>query len=565
MRSPRVFVLFSILFSILLLVAPAAHGQPTDTTALPEIAPREIEIRSEREIALPALERQPLTGFVQAPTVPTVPADRASYVGTYTYPLDSLPRSLPLPTPSSPAFRPPAPPTQGSLEGGTGRAFSRFFEGRVQHPLSAATRLSVHGAYRGTEADPDDDVAKARLQLRRTTESVTVDGALYGRAQRYALHGARPQAADSLGTPRREGTLAGGSVGVHTSGPLPASATAQYERASYASTLGRDVPERTFTQQQFVLRGDATLPVWLRPRLEATYRRSWLGGDPARETAFDLQAAGTISVIDRATVALDLGGATLAYGTPADPTRPSLGTAEATYVAPVVRAEWRVSEAVRLYARTQPQLGASSLEALATTNPYTQYYAPSLRPSLETTHADAGLTYTPGPVRIVAEAGYRYAPTYRYFTQTRPDALFDVRYDAARILEGRAEVALQGRRGVQASLSMTVRDARLTALDADIPNMATVTADAMVAVAVADGDGTLTAYGHVAGPRDARLGSAAPQLDAAWSLDLEAAYAITPRIDLLARAHNISDEAPVRWAGYPRAPAQLSAGLRLHW
>jgi hypothetical protein len=559
MRFLRVFVLLPVL-----LLAPAAHGQPTDTTALPEIAPREIEIRSEREIALPALERQPLTGFVQAPTVPTVPADRAPYVGTNTYPLDSLPESLPLPTPSFRTVRPPAPPTQGSLEGGTGRSFSRFFEGRLQHPLSAATRLSVHGAYRGTEADRDDDVAEARLQLRHSSESVGVDGALYGRAQRYALHGARPQAADSLGTPRREGTLAGGSVGVHTNGSVPASATAQYEHASYTSSLGRDVPERTFTQQQFVLRGNATLPVWLRPRLDATYRRSWLGGDPARETAFDLHAAGTLSIIDRAAATLDLGVATLAYGTPAAPTRPSIGTADATYVAPVVRAEWRVSDAVRLYAHTQPQLGASSLEALSATNPYTQY-APSLRPSLETTHADAGLTYTPGPVRVVAEAGYRYAPTYRYFAQADPDALFDVRYDAARILQGRAEVALQGRRGVQASLSMTIRDARLPALDADVPNVAPVTADAMVAVSVADGDGTLTAHGHVAAPRDTRLGPAAPQLDAVWSIDLEAAYAVAPRIDLLARAHNVSNEAPVRWAGYPRPPAQFSAGLRLHW
>lgn len=560
MRSLCVFVLLSIL----LLVAPTAHGQPTDTTALPEIAPREIEIRSEREIALPALERQPLTGFVQAPTVPAVPADRAPYVGSYTYPLDRLPQSLPLPTPSPRAFRAPVPPTKGSLEGGTGRSFNRFFEGRVQHPLSATTRLSAHGTYRGTEAAPDDDVAEARLQLHRTAESVTVDGALYGRAQRYALHGARPQPPDSLDTTlRREGTLAGGSVEVHTNAPLLASATAQYEHASYASTLGRAVPDSTFTQQQFVLQGEATLPVWLQPRLEATYRRSWLGGDPARETAFDLHAAGTVSLIDHTAATLRVGGATLAYETPAVPTRSSIGTADATYVAPVVEAEWRVRDAVRLYARTQPQLGTSSLEALSATNSYTEY-APSLRPSLETTHADAGLAYTPGPVRIVAEAGYRYAPTYRYFTQ-RPDGLFDVRYDAARILEGRAEVALQGRRGVQASLSMTVRDARLPTRDADVPNMATVTADAMVAVSVADGDGTLTAHGHVAGPRDAHFGPTAPRLDALWSLDLEADYAITSRIDLLARAHNVSDEAPVRWAGYPRAPAQFSAGLRLHW
>ncbi|PSQ99939.1 MAG: hypothetical protein BRD51_01225, partial [Bacteroidetes bacterium SW_11_64_17] len=47
--------------AILLVAVPTVYGQDPDTTQLPEIAPREIEIRGERQIDLPSLERQPLT------------------------------------------------------------------------------------------------------------------------------------------------------------------------------------------------------------------------------------------------------------------------------------------------------------------------------------------------------------------------------------------------------------------------------------------------------------------------------------------------------------------------
>ena len=114
-------VLLVVLVVPLLTGGSQALAQQTDTTRLPELAPREIEIRGEREIDLPALERQPLTGFASPPRVPTVPADHQPYVGSYQQTLDDLPESLPIPETVTEPMRPAADPATGFLEGGSGR------------------------------------------------------------------------------------------------------------------------------------------------------------------------------------------------------------------------------------------------------------------------------------------------------------------------------------------------------------------------------------------------------------------------------------------------------------
>lgn len=555
-----------VLVLVGLFVVPYAHGQPADTTQLPEIAPREIEIRGERQIALPSLERQPLTGFASPSEVPAVPSDHEPYVGSYEQPLDDLPESLPVPETVSEPMRPTAEPAQGFLEGGTGRYFRRFFEGRVGVPLSATERLSVHGTYTGTEADLDDDVAEARLRLESNQDAVRIDAQAYGAAQRYALFGATP---DTTQAPDREGFSAGGSVGVQNRGRVAASTGLRYDYAQYTSELGPNGNEVAFAQQQVELRGSVTVPFSYRPHLDATYQRAWLGGDAPEETAFDLKAEGTLSFFQTDATSVEVGATGLAFDTPAQPASPNVGSASATFIAPSLSAEWRFAEGARLHLRNQPRLGDTSLDRLYTTNPYAQR-APSLRPTLETTNAETGLTLTRGLVRVVAAAGYRYAPTYRVFdltgsAQDNVNTRYRVRYETARILQGRGEVALQGIDGVQASLSLAVRDGTLKSPDIGIPNFASVTADAMFAVSFAGGDGFLKAHGHFEGPRDAGTGPEDPRLSSYFSADLEGSYALGPDLEIVAQAEHLSLDAPTLWAAYPHPPTQVSAGLRLRW
>ena len=552
-----------------LLVVPPAAGQQADTTQLPEIAPREIEIRGERQIALPSLERQPLTGFASPPQVPAVPPDHEPYVGSYTYPLDDLPESLPIPETVSAPMEPTAKPVQGFLEGGGGRYFSRFLEGRVGLPLSGTERLSLHGQYDGTEADPDDDVAEVRLRLESTRSAVRLAAEARGTAQRYALFGATPTPNTLSEVPNREGYTTGGSLRLRsTNGSTPLRGEMRFDRTQYTSGLDAEEDGRVFTQQQLGLQGTAGIPVPYRPTFDARYQRSWLGGDPEDNTAFDLEGSGTVSLLPTASTSVTVGAMVLAYDTPAQPTTPDLGSATATFIAPVLDAEWRLAEGARLHLRNQPRLGDTALDQLHATNPYARH-APSLRPTLETTNAELGATLTRGPVRLITAAGYRYAPTYRFFSLTSLEQggyenLYRVGYDGAQILQGRGEVALQGIDGVQASLGLSVRDGTLESQDADIPNFAPVTVDAMVSFSFAGGDGFVTAQGRFESSRDASVVQSR-QADPYLSVDLEGSYALSSRIEIVAKAEHLSWEAPTRWAAYPQPPAQVSAGLRLTW
>jgi len=567
--APMLFRFCGLWLAVLipLVFAPYAYGQQADTTQLPEIAPREIEIRGERQIALPTLERQPLTGFTAPSTVPAVPADHRPYKGTYEQTIDGLPDQLPVPETVSASMQPTAEPTQGFLEGGSGRYFSRFFEGRVGVPLSPRNRLSVHGTYTGMEAAPNDDVATVRARLDHDADPVHVHGSLHGAVQRYALYGATPTTISAPGGPDREGSSAGASVEVrHATARLPARMAVRYDNTRYTSDLEAGADGLVFDQQQLTLDGAATLPLPYRPRLDAEYRRSWFGGDPQEETAFDLAAEGTVSFSPVASVSVRGGAAVLAFDTPAQPAQPASQSADGLRVAPVVDAEWGVTDDTRLYLRNHPQLGETSLDRLYETNPYAQH-APSLRPALEPIRAEAGLAHTRGLVRLIVAGGYRYASSYRYFSLDRQadyDGVYRVGYDAARIYQGRGAIALQGVDGVQASLGLSVRDGSLPDLDQPIPNFAPVTADALVTVSFDGGDGFVRAHGEFRSPRDAGLAQT-DRLDSYVTLDLEGSYALSSGLDLVARVDHLSFEDPTLWAEYPRPVAELSVGLRLRW
>ncbi|MFB6231593.1 MAG: hypothetical protein ABEL04_10595 [Salinibacter sp.] len=557
------------------VLVPGAHGQQADTTQLPEIAPQEIQIRGERRIALPSLERQPLTGFARPPKVPTVPPDHRPYVEPYEQELDDLPESLPLPETVAEPIAPASAARQGFVEGGGGRYYSRFFEGRVLVPVSSNEHLSVHGTYTGTEgftpfqsdsvATPSD-VASAQVRFESTRDPVQVTALLHGSAERYTLYGVTPASEQA----DREGYSVGSSLQLTSRGEIPARAEVRYDRTQYTSHLqventgnGAD-----FRQGTLGLSGSVTAPVALRPHLDVAYSRSWLGGAPLEDTdsAFGFDGAGTLSLFRTDSSTVEVGARALAFDTPAQPFAPTTRHVSATFVAPVVNVEWRVAQGVTLHLRNQPRRVEASLHRLYAENPYAMH-APSLRPTLETTNAETGLTLASGPIRFVAAAGYRYAPTYRFFEPGAQggysDGVFRVRYGSARILQGRGRIALQGVEGVQASLGASLRDGSLGDGEV-IPNFAPITADAMLTVSFAGGNGFFEILGHYKSPRYASRAEN-NRLASYFTLDLESSYALGSSIVLLAQAKNLAFGAPTLWSGYPRPPAQFSMGLRIRW
>lgn len=556
-----------------LVLVPGTFAQQTDTTQLPEIAPREIEIRGERQIALPSLERQPLTGFASSRSFPTVPVDRQPYLEPYEQELDDMPESLPVPEQMATSLEPEANPAGGFIQGGGGRYSSRFFESRVLVPISNKERVSFHGDYAGTEGfspfagdtvNTPSDVAEARVRFESRRDPVRINADVYGSAQSFTLYGTprNPNEAD------RDTYSAGTSIRLASPNVEDVVAEVRYDHSEVTSHLfgPNQQMELDYREQQLGLDGTLTAPIALRPQAKATYTYSRFSGNARNDQAYTVDGRGTVSFFESDSSSLEVGAAVLSLDTPADPTTTSRAVGS-TYVVPYVHALWRLNESARLFVRNRPQLSDPSLDHLYAQNPYAEH-APSLRPTVETTNARAGLTVTTGPVRLSASTGYRYAPTYRFFEPADPgglnSGLFEVEYESAQIIEAEGQIGLQGIRGVHASVGVSVRNGTLGTTDTDIPNFATVTGNAMFSVSFADGAGFFEVLSEFEGPRPAGRAQST-QLDSYFTVDLEGSYAISSNVDVVVRAKNLAFRTPTLWQGYPRPPAEITTGLRFNW
>lgn len=555
----------------------AQEQDTTDEQQLPEIAPREIEIRGELQLSFPSLQRQPLRGFATPPTVPSVPPDRTAYTASYKQQLDTLPESLPAPEAVSQPVSAPQSPKEGLLEFGAGRYLSRFLKGRFSLPLTDNQRLSVHADYRGTDghspfdaadvSTPSDDI-EGRVQFESRHEAVTVLADVHGSAKRYTLYGRPAVVQDTAASPPdRTGTTGGTTLQVRTHGPVDADLRLSYDQTQYATQLDpTDDATTTFSEGRLHAAGSATFSLaGVQTRLDLSGFRSSLGGDEPSHTAHSVEGGGSLRFLDTDRAAVRAGGRFLAFEAPADPTIAGVPSATAQYVVPAGRAELALSDGATVYAQNTPGLEKQGLTNLYATNPFAEH-APSLRPTLFTTDAEAGLAVSVGSVRLRATGGYRYAPSYRFFAAPQGPATgaFRARYASAEILQGGAELALQGVAGVEASAGVTIRDGTLVGDDVAIPYFSPVVADAMVSISFADQRGLLQTTGTIESPRPIDRAES-DEVDTYVHFDLEGSYELTSLLDVVLRVQNLGLGAPKRWARYPRPPASVMAGLRIHW
>lgn len=557
------------------------EGAEEDSTQLPEIAPREIEIRGQLQIAFPRLDRQPLDGFSSDPPLPSVPESHRPYAETYKQELQDLPESLPeLETTTQSLEGAETSPARGFLETGTGRYFSRFAEGRLSVPLSSSETFTVHGDYSGTEGftafdspsikTPSDE-ALASLSFESRREILLFDASLTGSAQQYNLYGATPAPGTQVQiAPDREAHSLGGSFRLRTRGPLEASLQGAYDYTQYATHfLAPDQGDAdVFAESRFDVQGAMSIPLGsLSPRLDGDVAHARYDGDVPGGTALHLDVGGAVPLLDTDPFFVRAGARFLSFEAPADPTLQSSPPAEATFVVPSVRVQWAPTRSTTLHLQNTPLLRNSSLETFYSENPYAEH-APSLRPTLETTNAEAGLTFSKGVFRISTTAGYRYAPSFQYF-EPGGDAryrngIFQASYESARIIHGGARLVLEGSDNFHTSWSVSIRDGELVESGSVIPNFSALTADAMVSYSFSNDQGLLQLNGRYERgryPTTARQNA----LDPYFAVDLEGSYSVTSTFDVVAHAKNLSVSSPILWARYPRPPAMLSAGVRIHW
>lgn len=554
------------------------ENQQETQQQLPEIAPREIEIRGELQLSFPSLERQPLRGFATPATIPTVPANRAPYAESYKQALDDLPESLPAPETVSQPVSTPKAPRQGLLEIGGGRYVSRFVKGRVSVPFSNRQRLSARIDYTGTngfspfdEVDVDtpvDDLSgDVAFESRHDNLTFRVEG--QGTASRYTLYGVPAVAQDSAARPPDRRAFTGGVMAqLRTHGTVESTVRLGYNRARYVTQVDPTDPDRDVRFREGRLELDASGSVSVAGTeafFSASGSRSTYGGDPSSSTGYTVDAGTALRVLDTDALSVRAGGRFLGFEAPAFPVLQGGSTASAAFIVPQAHLSFSLSPSVTLHATNAPGLEGSSLSALYADNPYAGH-APSPRPSLFTTDAEAGLTVSLGPVQLRSSGGYRYAPSYRFFTPpSRPGRVgFGVGYDSARILHGGAELALLGISGVEVSTGVSVRDGTLVGDRDAIPYFSPVVADAMVSISFADQRGLIQTTGTIETPRPVDRAET-DQVRTYASFDVEGSFEVTSLLDIVFRLRNLAPQPPKRWARYPQPPATVMGGFRMHW
>lgn len=577
-----------LLLGVVLVAAPAFGQDPADSDAqaLPEIAPREFEIRGQLEINFPSLERQPLRGFASPPAVPTIPPDHAPRVDAYKQQRSSLPEALPEPLATDPGLAPAPPPANGFVEVQAGRYLSRSAQGVVSLPLSTTETVSIEGAYRGTEGfEPFDDrtvetpsdVARGAVRFDTDRSGVAFGAEVHGFVDDYALYGAVPTPtappSPRLDPPERDGRSGGLALDLATRGSIPVTARLAYDRTRYDTRLQPDSlgAAESFDEGRLQASASVEFPVGLSvARLDATVATAGLGGNGAFQgdvASFD--GGGSALVVQQGPFRAFAGARLLAFSALNDPDATRPGEASATFLAPYGRGEWSPDPTLVVYAQNTPRITPNDLPSLYAESPFLDH-APAVQPTLETTRFEAGVVYTVGGVRLEGHGGYRYAPNFLFFAPASragydpADSFVDAGYDSARILEAGARIALHGADRVQASASLTLRDGTLTGPDTAIPNFAPVVAEGAVTVSFADDRGFVEVAGTVEGARpidrteDETVGTYA-------EVDVDGSFAISPLLDVVVGLHNLGAGTLERWNGYPRPPAVVSAGLRIHW
>lgn len=562
-----------------------AHAQddPQRDPQLPEIAPREFEIRGQAQVSFPSLERQPLQGFASPPSVPTLPPQRVPHTNAagYKQTLGDLPASLPEAPAVSSRLQTVPPLTRGSLSADLGRYLTRSVRGVLAVPVSGTETLAFEGQYDGTNGfaayeDPEVDTpynttaATVRFESRR--ERLTFAADVHGFVDSYQLYGvqAQPGAPGAPPIPDRSGRSIGTDLRLTTDGALPVHVGLAFDQTGYETNPGTTRAAIPFDESRLALDGAVQFPVGISDvDLDARFATAGLNSGAFAGDVVAFDGGGDALAVRVGPYTVRAGVRLLAFRSLVDPGADAPGEVTATFIAPTVDASWTVLPTLRLYARNAPRLRMHHLAELHRRNPFVGA-TPRVQPTLETTNVESGVDVSAGKVRWQAYGGFRYAPSYLHFVPGPDDlgtglaqgSTFAPAYDGARLWRAGTELALEGQTAAQATLRMELRNAVLTGADVAVPNVSSFLLEGATTLGFADRKGTVTLGASVEGPRyiDRREDE---QVSALIDFDVDAAYAITPAIDVRLGLHNLG--AVERWERYPRPPAVLTTGFRMHW
>lgn len=586
MRSTFIIVFILACIVALMPRQSSAQDRPPSSSdpILPDIAPREVEIRGELEIRFPSLQRQPLIGFNPPPRIPTLPPDRIPFVEPYKQTNADLPPS-PLQRPEAP----PAvgattyPPEKGELAAWGGRYYSRGVRARLGTALSEVASFAARLDYAGRDGhqpypnDPDvltpADVFEGNVGIQVNQSTVAFSFSSEGYYENYTLYGAQPGSADLLSEPVRKGGGGAGTLRVRTLTSPTADVdfgftygATRYQTRRYEDT-NRPGSILVKSQQHLAFDGDVGVPtdfgrVWIAGKVLAA------GLGPDTEHTLSVSAGAGIRY-DATRFRARLGARVLGAIIDEQPEDDTEDPIRQTLFSPDVRLDVFLMPGLQLYAENRPHTVSNALGDLYRENPYL-VTEPLVIPTLYLADAEGGVRFYRGPFEVTARGGLELQRRHRIFERALGNAdgyvagLWQTRYADAQIIQVGADFSAVLPGGVHAQLSGTYRHGRLTFADTVIPYFAPFVADASISASFNESRGLIQLSGTFESLRyvDDRMNAQAdPYLD----LDLYGAYNLTAHIGIIARIDHISLGYADRWPRYPESQAIVGAGIRVFW
>jgi len=493
------------------LVFVAAPASARQDAALPDLAPRQVEITGDLTIAFPALRRQPIVGFNPPPRVPDIPSNRTPFTEAYAQRSADLPPSpLPPPDPPQVSAIERRVAANGLIDARVGAYLDRSLTTDATLIQTDATTLLFDLDYFGTDGQDlivsgsglktgRDEVAGGfNLEQRAGALIVGLDGSAFRSS--YGLFGAVPEA----GSPARANPerVVDGYEGAISFSSRPGSRNRLHIKTSAGgSSVDSDIFDpavridpATEREASFIeLDAGAAFPI-RDGEIRLGARGSTMGLDsgsfPGNSVRSGLATA-EVAWQYSAKLSIRAGGAVMGFDsdqqTLTDPSR------SLSYVAPILGMEYLLSESISLEALARPTMSSGLYRDALRQTPIVMD-EPLVLPSIATLDARMGLSVQTEVITVNIAGGWRDQPfrriAYDPVLSTRGYASGYPRFDyrSTDVLFSSVDLSVIPFRGLQVGVDVLWQQAQLAATSEQAPYTSPLIFGGFVSLSLLNGD-----------------------------------------------------------------------------
>lgn len=586
---------FATLLAVMLvgMANPVQAQRDTTNAILPDISPREVEIRGELQIAFPSLVRQPLIGFNPPPRVPELPASRRPFIEAYKLASADLPNTpLGQPDPPEVSSLSDLTPITGEFEASIGRYLSRILRARISGSLNHRSSLYGRIDYQGSEGyfledsidfpdlrNPYDGLF-ALVGYQSTGPRMGWGLAFDGNVNSYTLFGTNLLDSGVLSNqiilPDRNG-LSGNAEfwmqsqagsNVDTEFRLKYGAT-RYQTDLFDNALNA-LPRLDQREKRLTGVFNISVPFSIGDFLVQT-EASGAGVDD--ESLFDfstyyLNAASGFNIEITPKFNFMVAGRYLgtSFVEGGEDQFTSYFTADA-------QINLYPSPGVTLFVRNAPGIDRNTLWDVFRSSPYISDF-PSLQSTIRPIDAEAGFKIFSGNVQMAVKAGYIQSPNYLFFESEADQpgipgynyrrGIFNYEFEDTEILHADGDISISFSGDLHLKLGVSVREAKLTDTDVNVPYFSPIVSENMLSYTFSQKRMMLQLLTTYYSSRNRNRFDNSKVKDY-FDIDLSYSYQIHAGLGFILRVDNIIGNSVEHWEHYPEAPFTVSAGMRVLW